>query len=43
MVELATHDGNLDIMKLLIEEQDYDPKQKGFDNNTLLHPVVLTS
>ena len=35
--EMAALIGNFEVMKLLIEERDYDTKQKGTNGTTLLH------
>ena len=36
-VEWAAVKGKLNTLKFFIEEQHYDPKQKGFMSKTLLH------
>ena len=36
-VEVAAVIGNFNMMRLLLERQNYDPKQKGTRGKTLLH------
>lgn len=40
-IELVAGAGNLDMLKTLIEEQNYDPKKKGEKRRTLLHYACI--